>query len=210
MDEMRLLTAAEKKQAITLMVRAFYNDPAWIYVIPRSRQREKALTVLYHNYIAFRIGNRQVFGIGDPLLGLAVWDFPGTDQSSAGGLVEMNPVKKIFTPGMGAFTRRLKQMMQAAETLKKPFVQGAHYYLETLAIAPEVQGRGLASKLVRPVLARADTQSCFVYLDTFNGSHLALYKHYGFIYLEQHALPQSGLQLWLLKRPCPQPKCTSA
>jgi ribosomal protein S18 acetylase RimI-like enzyme len=91
------------------------------------------------------------------------------------------------------------QIARATEALKKDYLHEPHYYLESLAVAPDAQGQGLASKLVRPFLAQAEAQSLSVYLDTFNVSNVGLYEHYGFVCREQRNVPELGLQLWLFQ-----------
>ncbi|KAJ5698695.1 hypothetical protein N7462_000700 [Penicillium macrosclerotiorum] len=54
-----------------------------------------------------------------------------------------------------------------------------HYYLEMLAVHPSYQGRGLASKLLKWGLSRADEEGVEVYLSS-SPDGKPLYEKYGF------------------------------
>ena len=57
---------------------------------------------------------------------------------------------------------------------------GAHYMISLVGVAPHMQGRGLASQLLKAVLAAADAESMAVYLFTGNDRNEAMYAKYGF------------------------------
>ncbi|KAJ5157739.1 Acyl-CoA N-acyltransferase [Penicillium canariense] len=62
----------------------------------------------------------------------------------------------------------------------REFMEGRpHYYLEILAVHSSYQGRGLASKLLRWGLARADEEAVEVYLSSSPDGR-PLYQKYGF------------------------------
>lgn len=198
---MRLLTTADIEGTTDIMARAFCSDPAWSYVVPQAGQRQATLTRLFRRFVTLYIRNQQVYGVGDPLQGIAIWSVPNQRQVSPLGLLSFDLFKLLLTPGMWAVSKRSLQIGRATEALRKHHVNQPHYYLEALAVAPGAQGQGLASKLVRPFLARADAQGLSVYLDTFNKANVPIYEHYGFVRREQRDLPDLGLQLWLLQRP---------
>ncbi|GAA5984965.1 hypothetical protein JCM10908_002468 [Rhodotorula pacifica] len=54
-----------------------------------------------------------------------------------------------------------------------------HFYIRTLAVAPEAQGGGIASALLRHICKQADEQSVAIYLTATPGG-LSLYRRFGF------------------------------
>ena len=201
MSEKRLLTTADIQRTTEIMAQAFYDDPAWSYVVPQAEQRQASLALLFRRFVALYIRNQQAYGVGDPLQGIAVWSVPNQRSISPLGFLSLDLFKLLLTPGMLAASKRSLQIGRVTETLKKQYVDQPCYYLEGLAVAPEARGQGLASKLVRPFLARADAQALSVYLDTFKEANVPIYEHYGFVCRKQHAVPELGLQIWLLQRP---------
>lgn len=201
MIEKRLLTTADIERTTEIMAQAFCDDPAWSYVVPQAGQRQAILARLFRRFAALYIRNQQVYGVGDPLQGIAIWSVPNQRPMSPLGFLSLDLFKLLFTPGLLAVSKRSLQIGRAAEVLKKQYVHPPCYYLEALAVAPEAQGQGLASKLVRPFLAQADAQALSVYLDTFNAANVPIYEHYGFVCREQREVPELGLRLWLFQRP---------
>ncbi|KAJ5591939.1 uncharacterized protein N7459_002308 [Penicillium hispanicum] len=74
-----------------------------------------------------------------------------------------------------------------------------HYYLEILGVDPSYQGRGLASKLLKWGLARADEEGVEVYLSS-SPEGRPVYEKYGFQSLESFS-PFSGYEQVSMIRP---------
>ena len=55
-----------------------------------------------------------------------------------------------------------------------------HYYLDTLGVAPECQGRGLGSALMQPMLERCDRERMPAYLNAGSWRSRDLYLRHGF------------------------------
>ena len=84
--------------------------------------------------------------------------------------------------------------------MQKKYAPKPHYYLSTISVLPESQGRGLASKLIRSFLEKTDEQSVGTYTETMTPSNVGLYEHYGFQCMEQHRVPRTDLSIWALFR----------
>lgn len=199
MNELRLLTPADIERTTAMMAQVFCHDPAWTYVVPQSQHRQATLARLFRGVIAMYIRHQQGYGVADPLQGVAIWSVPHQRRASPLGLLSVETFKLLLTPGMWSVLKRSLQLARATAALKKKHVHEPHYYLEALAVAPEAQGQGLASKLVRPFLAQAQAQSLSVYLDTSNASNVRIYEHYGFVCRERRDVSEIGLSFWLLQ-----------
>lgn len=55
-----------------------------------------------------------------------------------------------------------------------------------------MQGRGVASRLIRPFLDRADSEHVGAYTETMTPSNVPLYEHFGFRCQEAYAVPKTG------------------
>jgi GNAT superfamily N-acetyltransferase len=69
-----------------------------------------------------------------------------------------------------------------------------------LGVDPDYQGKGYASQLLRPMLARADKEGIPCYLETQLGKNVALYEHFGFRVAEQGIIPGSNVMSWAMVR----------
>ncbi|HEY2718420.1 MAG TPA: GNAT family N-acetyltransferase, partial [Solirubrobacteraceae bacterium] len=64
--------------------------------------------------------------------------------------------------------------------VERRHLRGAHYYFANIGVAPEAQGQGLGSKLMRPTLDRCDEQGLPAYLEATSERNAALYERLGF------------------------------
>ncbi len=74
-----------------------------------------------------------------------------------------------------------------------------HMYLYNLAIDPDYQGQGYASRLLKPMLAKLDENNLPCYLESPE-RNLALYEHFGFEVVEHIAMPEFDTEIWLMLR----------
>ncbi|MFJ3302994.1 GNAT family N-acetyltransferase [Streptomyces sp. NPDC086549] len=75
----------------------------------------------------------------------------------------------------------------------------AHEYLWMIAVAPDRQGRGMGTALVRSVLDRCDREARPAYLEASNARSRGLYERLGFVTREPLDLPD-GPRMWPMWR----------
>ena len=68
-----------------------------------------------------------------------------------------------------------------------------HWFLGPIGVDPMRQGEGFASKLMRPMLDRADAEGLPVFLDTNTEENIALYEHFGFRVKERADMPEADI-----------------
>lgn len=74
-----------------------------------------------------------------------------------------------------------------------------HLYLYNLAVDPDHQGKGWASVLLKPMLAKADKNKLPCYLETGN-RNVSMYEHFGFEVVEHVPVPELDEDMWILMR----------
>ena len=72
-----------------------------------------------------------------------------------------------------------------------------HMYLFNIAIDPKYQGKGYASRLLKPMFVKLDENNLPCYLESPE-RNLALYEHFGFEIVEHISLPENDM--WLMLR----------
>ena len=198
---LRLITGTEVERAVEVQARAFHNDPLWVYMVPDERERATLLRTCFRFVFRMSIGSRQAYGVATPLDGVAWWSAPQ----------QRVPVRAILRAGLPSlilssfFLRVFKVIPILAhfEEMQKRYAPEPHYYLNTIAVAPEAQGTGLASKLIRPFVARADAERVSMYTETMTPANVTLYEHYGFRTMEEYKVPNTNLRVWGFYRPVP-------
>ena len=197
---MRRLTAVDLPRAIDVVSRAFHDDPGLNRMFPDGGTRARVAPRLYRMSLGPGIENGQVYGVGEPVEGVAVWKSPNQPEPTFAQYVRAGGLGILFGPALIHIVRSvgIERRNRAMHRRHAPW---PHYYLSILAVAPESQGKGLASRLVKPILAVADERSRGAYLETMNPRNVPLYEHFGFIRVEEYHVPRTDLTVWAFYRP---------
>ena len=77
--------------------------------------------------------------------------------------------------------------------LKKKFTEHNDWYLFNLSVKKDAQGKGIASKLLKPMLEFLSKQNSVCYLETNKDTNVPFYEHFGFKMMEKGFIPQSNV-----------------
>lgn len=153
--------------------------PAFRLIYPDPAKRAKALRPFFQAAVKDAIPFGTVYAAldGDTVVGIAVWLPPGAFPWSAYRKLKATwAFTKVWAAdprGFATFTR-----LGANSELHHPVDR--HWSLEALGIRPEAQRQGLGSRLMRPILERADSEGVDCYLETSNPANVAFYGRFGF------------------------------
>ena len=133
-----------------------------------------------------------IYADSKELNGFAVWLPFGFTGSKTLPFLMSGGLELIFHSGLGIIDRLLTYENYAMN-LKKEFTDNFDWYLYNLSIKKDAQGKGIASKLLRPMLEFCDNEKMVAYLETNKESNVGLYKHYGFELKKQECIPKSNV-----------------
>jgi ribosomal protein S18 acetylase RimI-like enzyme len=187
-------TEADVPRLAAVLGRAFADDPFNRHLVPDDRRRAKRLPGGFAEQL------RHVFLPNGAVLttpdraGAALWLGPDAQCLSFADQVRLLPgMLRLFgMRGMPAAMRALAEL--DGRTPREP-----HWHLSLLGVAPERQGTGIGSALLRPILERCDREVRAAYLETSNEANLGFYARHGFAVREQVDLP-GGLRMWTMLR----------
>jgi ribosomal protein S18 acetylase RimI-like enzyme len=203
-DTARPISPDRLDDAVEIMSAAFRDNPLWVYIIPDEDRRERDLPRFFRVLIKSQLTSRQLYGVNDPLEGIAVWKLPNSPERKLGSIIRSELLwtmaRFLLSPGSIQLIKARKILSGSGE-MHKRYAPGPHYFLDILAVHPKSQGKGLASRLVRPMLERADRESLPTYTDTSTPENVTIYEHYGFEVKEHLESPETGLNFWALLRP---------
>ncbi|MHA1685790.1 MAG: GNAT family N-acetyltransferase [Candidatus Heimdallarchaeaceae archaeon] len=177
------------KKAAMVNARAFVDDPLFRHFFPRKKNREKKIAYLFYVTINYGIRYGEVYATSDRLEGVAVWLPPHAVHSRiwgaiiSGGLLA--PLKSGWLKPMFTYNFISKRHKRLASF--------PHWYLSSIAIDPLYQGKGYASKLIRPMFERIDEEGLPCYLETQNEQNIPIYEHYGFELIESLPIPKTSI-----------------
>ena len=129
--------------------------------------------------------------------GVALWFEPGVRAKSE-GFVQQLLLAPRFLALSGA--HRLMRALAVGRLLDGFRPREPHVYLQILGCAPQSQGQGLGSALLRHRLAEIDRAGQAVFLETANPSNLPLYERFGFVSQGKDRPAANGPWVWPMWR----------
>ncbi|MCC5606575.1 GNAT family N-acetyltransferase [Nostoc sp. CHAB 5834] len=187
-------------EADYLLGRAFYNDPAYTYIILEEGNRRKRLVGwLCTLTVRYGLASGHVYTTADSLKGVAVWIPPGAFPLSFIRLIQVGIYTLPFQLGLNASVRVIKLLNEMEEYHKRD-TPWKHWYLSLLGVDPVYQSQGIGSSLVKPILKQADIEGLPCYLETFTEKNVRFYHKHGFAVVTEVNISKSNLRFWTMKR----------
>ena len=140
-----------------------------------------------------------IYADSEELNGFAVWLPFGFTGSKTLPFLFSGGLKLIFHSGLGIIDRLLTYETYAMN-LKKEFTDNYDWYLYNLSIKKDAQGKGIASKLLRPMLQFLDDEKMVAYLETNKEKNVSLYNHYGFELKKEELIPKTTVTHYAMVR----------
>ena len=140
-----------------------------------------------------------IYADSEEMNGFAVWLPPGFEGSKPIPFLTNGGLKLILHSGPGIIGRLLIYE-NFSMNLKKTFTDHYDWYLFNLSIKRDSQGKGIASKLMRPMLQFCDDERMVAYLETNKEVNVGLYKHYGFDLMKEELIPKSSVSHYAMVR----------
>ena len=190
----RKATVEDVPRLAGALSRAFDSDPPMRWLLPDSGTRVERARRLFDVMLRRVHLGRDYCYTTEDVVGGALWVPPGTWRL---GVVD----QVVLLPGMlRVFGRGLARAQRALTVMESGHPTVPHYYLDSLGVEPEWQGRGLGSALMQPVLARCDAERMPAYLNAGSPRSRDLYLRHGFKVTEEFRLPDGGPPLWRMWR----------
>ncbi|OLQ80580.1 hypothetical protein BIT28_16055 [Photobacterium proteolyticum] len=177
---------------------AFIADPLFSLFTTDIKARKRAITSICLLAVYNSKGETFIYTADSSYNALAIWERVGVKKLR-------NPFKvlychyKMITSGcikeISTYGKRLSEIQKRIDLNKRR----SDYYLNLLFVAPEYQGRGLASELMKPMLSYMDENQFVCSTDTNNEENVSMYEHYGFSIVEKVQLIE-GVTNYILRR----------
>ena len=186
------------EQASMTCARAFADDPLTAYLIADEKKR---VNLHYTFEVPLRIsamGGAEAYATSPECEGIAIW-MPSGTKLSLSMMLQAGYPRLPLRCGWRYFIRDAT-MLRQCEKLRRKYAPPRHLYLGLLAVAPEHQGKGHASALLKPMLKKLDEEKMACYLETQNLKNIAIYQHFGFKMVHETCIPGSDYPLYLMLR----------
>jgi len=195
------LLKLEKKhiKPVSLMLsRAFKDDLKDVFPDPEER---RVKTPYVNEFFLLRdYSNSRAFITSPQLEGIAVWMHSDKRKK--------RPFWRILTSGaiwpaiiIGIKAlRKMQAFDRYVERKHKELAPNKHWYLAVLAVDPQHQGKGYASKLLNEMLSYIDEEGLHCYVETEGEKNVSMYQHFGFEVVDEFVVPGTNDKLVAMLR----------
>ena len=174
-----LIERGEHRAAADAIVAGHADYPSFRHLFPDASRRARALRAFFDATVGDGIANGLVLTIrhGRRVDATAVWLPPGAFPWSAWRKLRAVPA---FVRVLMADPRSFIRFARLGSAIEHAHRDERSWYLVVLSVRPDCQRRGLGTRLIEPVLTRADQDGIPCRLETADPANVAYYRRFGF------------------------------
>ncbi|MDH3753552.1 MAG: GNAT family N-acetyltransferase [Acidimicrobiia bacterium] len=175
-------------------VAAFADDPFFRWVFPDARARGAQLDAWFRRILRHRPAGSEIWHVAE-VAAAALWHPPLERAAHA------DPADFVewFAEVLGE-AALVGERLAVFGRLVEPRPVEPHWYLPSVGVRPEQQGRGLGEAVLRPVLDRCDAEGHVAYLESSNRRNVPFYARLGFESIGEIVLPDDTDAVTLMRR----------
>ncbi|MFC1973833.1 GNAT family N-acetyltransferase [Chloroflexota bacterium] len=193
------LNRSHIKSTAKILTRAFWSYPVSVYAYPDELTRGKRLPYFFQFVLHYCVKYGEVYAPSSEIQGVAVWLAPDKFPMTIWRLLRSVPLPVMFNLGLES-GKQMKPFNDYVDGVHKQLTPFKHWFLQVIGIDPCYQGKGYASKLLEPMLARIDKEGLSCYLETIDERNVSLYEHFGFRVVDESIVPHTELTNWAMLR----------
>jgi ribosomal protein S18 acetylase RimI-like enzyme len=198
MTAITVLAHADLPRAAATLARAFHDDPIFEWALPDPERRALVLPVFFAAVTRVAMYHNETYTTPD-IPGVAVWYPPDPPPATRSQVKESGMLDLPDAFGRDDY-ERFRAGIDVLEHLHKRDMAQPHWYLGVLGVDPAMQGRGIGSALIAPVLDRADAARLPCYLETEKEINVAFYRRHGFEVIVEDSVADGGPRFWTMVR----------
>jgi GNAT superfamily N-acetyltransferase len=176
--------------------RAFVNEPMMLWPMGLAGDVADPLTCCFRYFLEAALGLGVVWEVADGR-GAAVWVAP----AQADAWEATNPWDQARIGALTDDGGRRYEGFWAWVDSRTP--QEPLWLLDSIAVSPACQGRGLGSALIAAGLTRAAAAGLPAFLSTGTRRNVDIYRRSGFGVVDEADAPGGGPHIWFMRRDPP-------
>ena len=184
---------------LALVAADAYRDYPLHNWLTKGRYDAKASKLIMQISLRTMTEDAVIYADSEEINGFAAWLPFGFTGNKALPFLVNGGLSLILHSGLGIIGRLLAYETYAMN-LKKEFTDNYDWYLYNLSIKKDAQGKGIASKLMRPMLGFCDDERMVAYLETNKEANVGLYRHYGFDLMREELIPKTPVMHYAMVR----------
>lgn len=185
----------EYDQLAAVYARAFKNDPILDWFIRDDDRREEGILSFFQSLLGYFSRPHGMIFTDHNLCSVSLWQPPGNGNLSFYQMLKAIP-HIINSTGY----RNPVSKFRGIEAIDRQRPNSSNFYLETMGVDPESQGRGLGALHLDHMLGICDQMETAVYLETAVENNVSFYQKYGFSVMHEKRIVAGGPHLWFMWR----------
>jgi GNAT superfamily N-acetyltransferase len=185
--------------AVQALVNAFKNYPIFQHYFPKEKNRINILHYLLSFSVYSGIKYGKVYATTSNLEGVAIWipsnNYPITTWKMLRSVSLLTTLNVVRCGGY-----KMKHFSDYIDKVHRGLAPSKHWFLQAMGIDPKYQGKGYASKLLRPMLSKIDQEYLPCYLETIEERNVSIYEHFGFKTIDKTTVPKTNFTSWAMLR----------
>jgi len=196
------LQKKDVKKGGQILANAFYDDPAWINVMPDEEIRKKKLPITFEFILTHTLKYGEVYAPTNTIEGVALWLPHNKVEITFWRALRSGALRIGIKMGQDIGNRIQKVFYPIDEDRKENMKGKSYIYLQAIGVAPEYQGKGYGGRLLRAMFERCDKEGISIYLETETENNVEMYKKHGFTILKEQYITDYGFLIWeMIRKP---------
>ncbi len=183
--------------ASMVLSRAFFNDPVVCWQISDESKRKAKFHYIWKMILRIWIKLGEVYTTSENLEGIAIWHPPGMVNISYWKYILNGGFILPFRFGIKSI-KKLMYVQDVNVSMRNHLMKTPYWYLGPIGVNPEHQGKGFASKLIKPMLKRIFWENLPILLETNSRKNVSIYEHFGFDVFEEIIIPKTNFISWIM------------
>jgi ribosomal protein S18 acetylase RimI-like enzyme len=202
MDNLIRLKRSQVEPAAKILAKAFENDPLHITYFPDPTKRVKQNYHLMKFSLRYCMRYGEVYTTSPKLEGIALWQFedPKEEEQDKSVSLFSNWLSFRLEVALGEAVEKVYSVYDYMLSTQYKLIPSPHWYFFIIGVDPNYQGKGYASRLIKPMLARINEKKLQCYLDTNIEKNVRRYQHFGFKVLKKYQIPGTNVINWSMLR----------
>ena len=171
--ELILASMKDKQLIVNILTESFQHDPCLNWLVEKVTNKNK-LNVIVNYVVDETLCNGDVYFTKDKNA-VVLWKNENQEKFSF-QFIKRN-LSFLFQMGIKSVIKNLKMGNVSHKHFPK---SSQYYYLYMIGVLNDAQGKGLASKLMNPILEKSRLKNVPVFLETANPMNVDIYKKKGF------------------------------
>lgn len=198
LDGVVKLTTKDTDWASKVLEQAFYTDQLLNFIYGETIHKPGKLNSFFRG--TFRLAALYGVTLGTTEKDGVLMMLPSDQiELSIFKMIKSGVVPTLFKMGLPSLSRMMR-FMDFAEKEHKAATSADHYYIMTVGVLPERQGKGVGKKLMTRALEIVDANKVACYLETQNPDNVPIYQKLGFDVVSDKEIPKGGLHNWGMLR----------